>query len=124
ALSSAVRFARVFRLASGRYEKRALAVFPRRRRRRNPSPLPWRLADPRNGNRNQERRRASDRFHAATWREPGHHPDRGRIARQGLDADGTRYPVWLRAGRTMGAPPEWWAGSNRGTGWFDLANAD
>src|SRR6266498_3066298 len=39
--SGAVRLAGVFRLAPGRYEKRTLAVFPRRRSCRNTSPLPW-----------------------------------------------------------------------------------
>src|SRR6266576_1308565 len=51
------------------------------------------LGDSRNGNRNQERSRASDRFHAAARREPGHHPDRGRVARQSVDAYGIDRPV-------------------------------
>jgi len=67
--------------------KRALAIFPEeevvetRRRYLATRMILETESKPR-------RRRASDRFHAATWREPGHHPIVEGWRGIGLDADG------------------------------------
>src|SRR5437899_1937124 len=49
------------------------------------------------------RRCSPDRFHAAAWRESGHHPHHRGIAWPGADADGTDHPFRLRADRAVGA---------------------